>query len=193
MCLDVSSQITNNSDDLTLEQIACLPEPQTRNYECQIESTCKYCLTNIKNENYYRTKYNKLLKITQFKDIQITELKRRCKNIGRRIKRSNLKVAIARKCRIEEHISKLDIHQNAKNFCKMLTNDRSKNQKWPEDQKIVAQNIYYRSTSVYNYLRANLNFNLPCKSSLVRWQPIKYLSPGFNNSVLAKIKENWII
>ena len=175
---------------LSLQEVALLPEPDVYNTDIE-QPPCNNCLRNIKNENYYRLKYFTLLKTIQSKDTQISELKRKCNNYLRKIKRSHLKLSSKHKQKtsIEDHINNSNIDENAKNICKMLLSTRSRNQKWPDEQKSIAQNIYYHSTRTYKYLRDSLNLNLPSISSLVRWQPIKFLSPGFNDCVLTRIKE----
>lgn len=188
--VESQNNICSTNVDMTLEDITCLPEPASAMHiESDIEPPpCNTCLQNIKNENYYRLNYNKLLKTVQSKDREIRELKKKCNNYSRKFKRTKVSIKKS-KPNINDDINKLPIDENAKNFCKMLTISRFKNQKWPEEQKIIAQNIFYRSSSSYKYLRESLNFNLPSKSSLIRWQPVKYLSPGFNNNALMKIKE----
>ena len=53
---------------------------------------------------------------------------------------------------------------------------------WSAEQKVLAQNIFYRSQSAYVFLRDGLNLNLPHVSSLHRWSPVKNMQPGFINT-----------
>lgn len=188
------TEIKENSENdiLTFEEPYYYPSSNL-----EIESpNCKNCLKNIKNESYYRLKYYESLKILQLRIKEIKNLKRIRNSYKQKIKRFQHRSPAVRTRKpkyvnkqINTIIDQLGIHKNPKIFCKMLMNTRTKNKKWPNEQKLLAQNIYYRSSGGYKYLRENLNFNLPSKTSLVRWQPIKHLSPGFNEIIFSGIKE----
>lgn len=89
-----------------------------------------------------------------------------------------------------KRISELDwISTSSKVFCKMVLKKRSKTSKWNDDEKSLAQNIYYRSPKTYTFIRDKLGFSLPSKSSIIRWQPVKNLSPGLNKVVIDNLQE----
>lgn len=66
----------------------------------------------------------------------------------------------------------------------MLLCPRYNSQPYPEEQKNLAMNIHYKSNSTYNFLRNRLDLNLPSKSSITNWTPIKHLTPGYNQEVI---------
>lgn len=191
----LSSTSENDKENIESD-ISVFEEPP---YYSKVEfdpANCENCLRNIKNENYYRLKFYESLRIINLKDKQIADLKRNRNNYKQQLNRFRHKKSLIHvdkpkyaKEQMHKIIDQLTIHENSKTFCKMLTNYRSKNEKWPSDQKLLAQNIYYRSSATYKYLRENLNLNLPSKTSLVRWQPIKHLNPGFNLNIFSSIKE----
>lgn len=55
-------------------------------------------------------------------------------------------------------------------------------------KKHLASCLEYKSSSMYFYMRDTLNLQLPVKSSIHRWAPIKKLHFGFNQSLLREIK-----
>ncbi|XP_036346865.1 uncharacterized protein LOC118756197, partial [Rhagoletis pomonella] len=59
---------------------------------------------------------------------------------------------------------------------------------YTDTEKTLAQNINYMSTKAYNFMRDDLKFSLPHKKSLLRWRPIKYVSPGIDFKVIENLK-----
>ena len=64
-----------------------------------------------------------------------------------------------------------------------------KRKKYSNDEKVIAQNINFYSARTYNYLRDSLNFKLPSNETLIRWAPLRNVSPGFNPDLLLNLKE----
>ena len=69
----------------------------------------------------------------------------------------------------------------------MILIPRSINELYSLAQKNISQSIHFKSNAAYNFLREKLGLNLPSKSSLNRWIPLKHLQPGFNDILLQKI------
>lgn len=69
------------------------------------------------------------------------------------------------------------VSDEAKDFCKMLLSPKNV---YSENQKILACNIHFKSTSNYKFMRDQLGFHIPCTRSIYNYFPIKQLQPGFN-------------
>nr|XP_036215611.1 uncharacterized protein LOC118680360 isoform X1 [Bactrocera oleae] len=75
-------------------------------------------------------------------------------------------------------------------FARMIVTKRTF---FSDNEKTLAQNINYMSTKSYSFMRDDLGFALPSKSSLLRWRPIRYVVPGVDANVmgnLAKLPKN---
>lgn len=131
---------------------------------------CPSCLTREQNERYYRNKYwemcedikkekqkNKIYnkKIRQLKTALRNERARKFMYKREKKDRSNLFGIIEKKC----------ISENSKTVCKMLMKNK---QSWQEEEKMIAQSINFFSSKAYNFMRDDLELNLPSKSSLLR-------------------------
>lgn len=66
----------------------------------------------------------------------------------------------------------------------MLLKKRSQNTQYSTDERNLAMNIHYKSHATYSFLRNRLNLNLPSKTSIYNWTPIKHLTPGFNSEII---------
>ncbi len=79
---------------------------------------------------------------------------------------------------------------DAVTFARMIVTKRTF---FSDNEKTLAQNINYMSTKSYSFMRDDLGFALPSKSSLLRWRPIRYVVPGVDANVmgnLGKIAKN---
>ncbi|XP_049309268.1 uncharacterized protein LOC125777762 [Bactrocera dorsalis] len=47
--------------------------------------------------------------------------------------------------------------------------------------------IIHMATKAYSFMRDDLGFSLPSKSSLLRWRPIRYVVPGFDANVISNL------
>lgn len=175
------SNLHSNTYKFNLDHLSKIRSPPMKRRRISSEDdnlnesyTCKRCETNVKNITYYRkcnktlTEKNELL-LTENKDLKckIDVLENQLKNI-------------------EQNIDSLEgVNSNSKEFSKMfLVNYK----RWDDKPKLLAQNLYYKSSSAYNFLRENLQLNLPSKSSLQRWAPIKKVEPGFNANLIENLK-----
>lgn len=70
----------------------------------------------------------------------------------------------------------------------MLLQERTPFTKWPSAQRTLAQNLNYKSSSTYEFMRSELKFQLPSKTSIYRWIPIKRLQPGPNDILFEHLK-----
>lgn len=108
--------------------------PKKARYE---DGKCQNCEKNVKACNYYRKKYNELLK--KFK---------KCRHNMRPYKRCVLKPNKENsKKMLQNSIESLEISTESKTFCKLLTSTRPK--KYSDDVRYLAQNIFYICISVY--------------------------------------------
>ncbi|XP_067636093.1 uncharacterized protein [Eurosta solidaginis] len=60
---------------------------------------------------------------------------------------------------------------------------------YTDDEKIISQNINFISTKAFNFMREELGFALPSKTSLLRWRPIRVVVPGINENVCKNLKD----
>lgn len=74
-----------------------------------------------------------------------------------------------------------------KTFCIMVLKNSLHRKSYTEDEKLVAQTLFFKSASLYNYLRRE-GFSLPSPSSIKRWMPIKTIQPGIINSTINELK-----
>lgn len=153
-----------------------------------IAVTCNNCLVNIKNCFYYKRKYEESVKIIQSLKDKIVLGRKQKFNFNRlSMQRLKNKINQLRKKPLSIQIESLpNLSSHAKEFGKMILSKKPK--EWPMEQKKLAQQIYFKSPSCYNFLREILNFQMPSKSSLCRWTLIKNLKPGINESILSALK-----
>ncbi|XP_028897912.2 uncharacterized protein LOC105214929 [Zeugodacus cucurbitae] len=71
-------------------------------------------------------------------------------------------------------------------FARMILKNKTS---YDEKEKIMALNINYMSTKAYNFMRDDLSFALPHKKTLLRWRPIRSVSPGIDEKVLNNLEK----
>ena len=87
---------------------------------------------------------------------------------------------------VDENIKQLNgVNEMTKNVCRLLLKD---DYYYNENDKNFAQCLYYKSAATYNYLKDTLGLKLPSVSSIYKWSPIKYISPGVNNILFKQLK-----
>lgn len=187
-----SNNIVPINEDMSL--VDCIEQSNDLELPLQDNNSdgpsCISCETHIKNAYFYKQKHDNALQ-------KITSLKRRIKNLNRnvinikkrlKISQQNRKIVSVSKpksfCNVVDKLSL--ISPEAKEFIKMLINV---SKQWSLEHKNIAQKIYFKSPSCYNFLRENLKLHLPSKSSLCRWTLIKNLKPGLNSFVLNSLKD----
>lgn len=88
---------------------------------------------------------------------------------------------------LPEQIDSLDgINRNCKELSKMLL---STTNQYSDHQKLICQSLYFKNAAAYRYARNVLKLTLPCTRSLYNWMPLKVVDPGFNQSILSRIKK----
>ncbi len=75
---------------------------------------------------------------------------------------------------------------DAKTFARMIVTKRTV---FSDEERTLAQNINYMSNKSYSFMRDDLGFALPSKSSLLRWRPIRYVVPGFDANVMGNLEK----
>ena len=159
-------------EDLQLSDFLTLNSPPRKSIaNANISVCCPSCEKYMKNKSFYIEK-NSLL--------------------HRKLKNANLKNLLLRKQiqnyhnkfnSIEKVINNIEYaNENTKEFCKMLL--KPKNTTYTEKQKNLALNLNYKSNSCNNFMRQSLNLQLPSRSSIFQWTPIKKLQPGFNELLI---------
>lgn len=78
------------------------------------------------------------------------------------------------------------LNDNQKSFCKLILKQKFR---FTDSDKFVAQNIYYRSPSLYRYLKNSLEIKLPSIPTILAWSKIKFIEPGINEDVVKIIRE----
>lgn len=97
------------------------------------------------------------------------------------IKTCKSKKAYKKKKIIENEIEKCAyIAEDVRMFVKMQVVERTAVKRWSMEQKILAQNLFYKTPSYHTFLRS-MGFFLPSPTSINRWLPIKNVLPGFVN------------
>ena len=117
---------------------------------------------------------------------EIKRLKMKCSRLQKKGKKGNLE-----KRRIENVISELRELLPKAQFEFFATKlhlslKKKKGFRWTIKDKNFALSIYYQSRKAYNILKKI--FNLPSKSTLLRYLSKISISPGFNEQVLDTIK-----
>ncbi|XP_049317298.1 uncharacterized protein LOC125779974 [Bactrocera dorsalis] len=145
-------------DDITLrefEEYSILEErrlglePQNNDVGYALDSRERFA----RSARYYQSNALKLNnKIKELEDI-IKDLEKRYQDLSKR--------AIV----ADENSS-----QDAITFARMIV---TKHTFFSDNEKTLAPNVKYMSNKSYNFMRDDLGFALPSKSSLLRWRPIK--------------------
>lgn len=183
-----SLYLTENNEDMSVEGIEVYSEndlqlfrspPQTRRGSKSPSPLCTNCEKNVKNEALYRKKYYNIIKKLNTKMLTIRDLRSKNESLKKRVTVMEKKLQLKKS--IESEIDELHINPHEKTLCKMLIKqNRKSNARWEDQERNLAESIYYRSTSTYLFLRNTLKLNLPSLSSLSRWSDIKNLQPGNN-------------
>lgn len=115
----------------------------------------------------WRKKIKKLQKKSLIQSAKIKKM-RNLRNIKKKVNVSN------------EIASCNFLDANVRLFLEMQVIQRKSVSKWGIDQRLLAQNMFFKSAMYYNFMR-ELGFQLPSPSSLHRWLPVKQYLPGFSN------------
>ena len=110
----------------------------------------------------------------------------KCNSLKRTV--ANLKTQmIKKKMNISQQIDNLDyMNINQKSLCKLIMKDRFR---FSDSDKFIAQNIYYRSPSLYRYLKEVLEIKLPSSVTVLSWCEIKFIEPGINWDVVNVMRD----
>lgn len=169
-------------EQLVLSDFLTLKSPPRKYLNSTVENDvfmCSRCETNIKTKSFYIKKQNFLSRKLRDANNKIYKLKKQMRSYADKFKN------------VEEVINKIDhANDNTKEFCKMLL--KKSNTKYNEKQKNLAMNLNYKSNSCYIFMRDTLKFQLPSRSTIFNWTPIKKLQPGFNEQVIYNLKSQII-
>ncbi|XP_053968523.1 uncharacterized protein LOC128869951 [Anastrepha ludens] len=162
--------------DLTLEEFekySILEENRQASYSNQICVDLETTTTRerfAQSARYYQSNAVKLNKRIEELEKENNDLKNKYSEL--------LKRAI---------IAEESCSSDALTFAKMIVS--TKKGWYNEDEKALAQNLNYMSTKAYSFMRDDLGFCLPHKSSLLRWRPIRYVVPGFDANVVNNLSK----
>lgn len=183
------SMIVEESDVLTLNEIGKLESPyRIRRQSSSPMGVCSSCLKNIQNCEKYRSKCNSYGKKYNSLILKLRKAKQEINKLQRQVRKLKIISPKIKRNQVSNMIDNLEINKNSKTFAKMLVKSKNVRIQWDQEEKTVAQNIFYRSQSGYNFLREGLLLNLPHKASLYRWSPVKNLQPGIENTALQFLK-----
>lgn len=186
---DYSLPNETNGNIWILDDVEKLESPKRSRHTCSsiIEpGVCNRCLKNEKNRQYYEHRLrdlerkHKILKIKYLKSV---------KSVHNYKYKSNAMKTSRKKRNLDSAIDEIDVSKNAKTLAKMLLKKRVT--QYTQEQKELALNIHYKSNSTYSFLRDRLNLNLPSKSSIYRWTPVKHLTTGFNMDIITVLEEKF--
>lgn len=76
--------------------------------------------------------------------------------------------------------------EESKAFAEMIVSGK---QTYTDIDRAVCQNIEYASSKCYFFMRNQLNFQMPSKSTLHNWRPIKYIKSGIDETVIKNLKK----
>lgn len=178
------------SEDIDIEELnqASLVLPSKASEEDAISHACSQCEKSLKRNKYYMRVVQNIksrLKELMREKNQLTKKNKIQKNKILRLQNRNKNIKNLKYVCIDESIDLLEnVNNNSKTFAKMILFRKAA---YSEEEKILSQCIYFRSSSGYKFLREVLGFRLPCISSLHNWIQIKSLSPGFHENVLKEI------
>lgn len=132
---------------------------------------------NIKYKNVIKAKKAFIIEENNKKKIIINSYMKKCNSLKRT--GANLKSQLLKKkLSISQQIDNLDyLNINQKSFCKLILKQKFR---YTNSDKFIAQNIYYRSPSLYRYLRDALEIKLPSTVTVLSWCKIKFIEPGIN-------------
>ncbi|XP_055839315.1 transposable element P transposase [Episyrphus balteatus] len=189
----VPSLFLNSENDdsqlIEIEDFELLQSPKRRRNSDEIEAFCSNCERNIKNTHFYLKKLSRMEKVVNILRKKLRLRSKFQKQTQQKLLklRKNYKEQTEKSSKsIRQTIQELSISEKAKTFSNMLTKPKSK--VWDKDEKLLCQNIFYRSQAAYKFLRDGFELNMPHLSSLFRWAPVKNLQPGFENTAFPVIK-----
>ncbi|XP_036346417.1 uncharacterized protein LOC118755701, partial [Rhagoletis pomonella] len=174
--------VQDSNAELTLEEFALYSDLEDRKKRCEkvfldekIEQVSIRDPPAVSDEHFgkicrgYQQNETKLLKKIQDLESQLKVLKKKYSDLE--------KGAI---------FPAVDASEHAVQFAKMITNTRHS---YAEEEKILAQNLNYMSSKAYNFMRDDLLFALPHKTTLLRWRPIRFVAPGLQTNVLDNLSK----
>ncbi|XP_050340321.1 uncharacterized protein LOC126766613 [Bactrocera neohumeralis] len=173
-CPEVAVGSKEEKDDITLREFETYSILEQRRLELEPQNDdVGYALDSrerfARSARYYQSNALKLnKKIKELEDI-IKDLEKRYQDLS--------------KCAI---VADVNSSKDAVTFARMIVAKRTI---FSDDERALAQNINYMSNKSYNFMRDDLGFALPSKSSLLRWRPIKYVVPGFDANVLGNLEK----
>lgn len=94
------------------------------------------------------------------------------------------KQKLIRSLSLKNQINNTNQPEIVKTFANM-TLDRKK-RRYLEKEKEIALGLYFKSPSYYSFLR-EIGFDLPCKTTINRWIPIKNVDFGINMDIFEQI------
>ncbi|XP_053956807.1 uncharacterized protein LOC128862288 [Anastrepha ludens] len=171
-----SKVVKEVEEDLTLEEFekySIIEENRQASYSNQICVDLETTTTRerfAQSARYYQSNAVKLNKRIEELEKENNDLKNKYSEL--------LKRAI---------IAEESCSSDALTFAKMIVS--TKKGWYNEDEKALAQNLNYMSTKAYSFMRDDLGFCLPHKSSLLRWRPIRYVVPGFDANVVNNLSK----
>ena len=73
------------------------------------------------------------------------------------------------------------LNNNEKAFCNLILKRKCH---YTHSDKFISQNIYYRSPSIYRYMKETLKIKLPAVKTVLSWSKIKFINPDINHEVV---------
>lgn len=183
-------------EDLTFENLMKIPDPYFdrpafNNDDNVNESTNSF--KTIRKISYYEQKNRKLEKCLNLKVNECKELSKKHRLLMAKYLRLKKVVDASRnddKKSIQDRITELpdNICRPAKILSGMILRPSKSKKQYSEDEKIIAQNMCFRSNKLYMFLRETLNIHLPSKSSINKWLPLKNMTSGFDKNLLERLR-----
>lgn len=76
---------------------------------------------------------------------------------------------------------------HVKTFISMQVNHKKKS-KWTNPEKQLSLSLFYKSPSLYKFMRNNLQFVLPSIRTIQEWMLVVNIAPGIQSSIIEKLK-----
>lgn len=186
-------------NDLTFEDLINIPDPYFDSPTPNLTKTIDHqhdLLKNMKKIDFYQKRCAKLDKSIKTKSVEYKVLYKKHKLLNAkyvRLHRQFQKLKMDGKKTIQDRIEQLPntVPKPAKTFSGMILRPKGSKKAYTEDEKVIAQNICFRSNKAYNFMKDALNIHLPSKSSLNNWLPLKHLTSGFNKSLMDKLRHQF--
>lgn len=191
MKYDYSLKNNISNETINLEELSLLKSPRHKFNICKSitePAVCNRCCKNQKYRKISESRFNnaerkhRILKLKYLNVFKKNEYMRK-KSLDLKKKLTNL-----RNQNIDNIIDNIEnVDENGKTLGKLILSKRGG--EYSKAQKTLACTINYKSNSTYTFLRDRLNINLPSKSSISRWTPVKNLCTGFNDAIINILKE----